>query len=472
MNKLVKSIFLFNILVLLSACFSIEDKTFSTTEFKSPDPQIFTLNNGIKVFYIQDSEVPTVSAKLYIPGGSLSFSDYNKAKLLALGDLLRLGGTKKLTPKELDKKLLKLSAGISSDVGKEFSSVSFSCLSPDFEEVFNLFTSVLTQPGFNSEKLKIWKIQQKESIKRRKDDPSTIARLVLRNAIYGFNTPFGETITEKEVNEVTRTDLLRLHRRIFVPDYAIMAIKASVPFTEVKSILNKGFNDFKPLNLDKPKLPEYKSQLKPKIYFVKKDLKQSTVYIGQPGPERLPKDYAEIEVFNSIFGTSDFASLLMQTLREKQGLVYGIYGATNYDVKVGLNIIAFQTKTKSTVKAIKESIKVLQDIQNSNFDKKHVDDAKKRINNTYVFKYDSYAKLVKREASKFMLNYPEDFDETYLNKINAVSKVDVVNVANKYFDLNKLAIVIVGNEALEKELKEIELFGLKYQEIKFEGYVK
>lgn len=472
MVNLFKKFFFLFLAIFLFSCSSKQDKAFSTTEFKTPKPQIFSLDNGIRVFYIKDSEVPLVSAKLYIPGGALSFSNFNKAKLLALGDLLRLGGTKRLSPKDLDKKLLKLSAGIGSDIGKEFASVSFSCLSPDFKEVFGLFNSVLTEPGFNSDRLKIWKIQQTESIKRRKDDPSTIARLVLRNSIYGFNTAYGETITAEEVSGVSRTDLLRLHRRIFVPDHAILAIKANIEVDKVKAVLNKGFKNFKPLNLSKPTLAEYKNVSKPGIYFVKKDLQQSTVYIGQPGPKRLPKDYAEIAMFNSIFGTSDFASLLMQTLREKQGLVYSIYGATNFDANVGLNIIAFQTKTESTVKAIKESIKVLKDIQSSNFDDKLVVDAKKRINNSHVFKYDSYAKLVKREASKFMLDYPDDFDDTYLKKINGVTKADIVAVANKYFDLDKLSIVIVGNESLEKEIKELDLFGLGYKEVEFEGFVK
>ena len=60
------------------------------TEIEKPKPKEFFLSNGIKVYFIQDKEVPLVSASLYMPGGTLSWNEFPKATLEAVAELTRV----------------------------------------------------------------------------------------------------------------------------------------------------------------------------------------------------------------------------------------------------------------------------------------------------------------------------------------------------------------------------------------------
>jgi zinc protease len=425
--------------------------------YNPPEVDHFVLKNGIKVYYIQDQELPLVAGTLLIPGGALNWGEFRPGILEALGSQMRLGGAGKLTPAMLDLRLQELSAGISSSVGNENSSFSFSALSKDFDVVLNLLNQVITEPRFDEPRLELWKRQSIEGIEKRKDDPSSIARVALRTLVFGSNTVFGRLASKNDIRTISRLDLLKAHRKLIKPNDAILALKGNLNPEEIKQKLNKEFANWKVVSSDIPSIPKFNFEPKPGVYFLEKDLQQSTVYIAQPGPKRLNQDYATIDVFNTVFGSSGFNSLLVQELREKRGLVYSAYGSIDPDVEVGLNIIAFQTKNDSTIEAIEESLNTLRSIQQSNFKTNKIQDAKDSIKNSFVFRYDGTYELVKRAAIKQLLNYPKDFDQTYLPKIANTNEVDLVKVAKKYWQEDKLIIVVVGPTSVLKSLKKAQV---------------
>ena len=447
-------------------------------DYAPPVPSEFVLSNGIKVFYIQDDEVPLVSGKLYIPGGYLHWSQFPVGVTEALGSQMRLGGAGDLGPSELDTRLKELSAGISSSIGKEFTSFAFSGLSADVDELLELFYDMIRKPRFDQQRLELWRRQGVEGIARRGDDPATIARLTLRKALVGDSRTFGRTLRKKHVTAVSRVALLQAHRKIVFPDNALMAVKGSLSLEAVKEKLDRVLGAWEKRGGNLPEAGRFTHLSAPGIYFVSKQLQQSTVYIGQTGPERLPPDYAAIDVFNEVFGTSSFNCLLMQELREKRGLVYGVWGGINPDVGVGINVIAFQTKTDSTTEAISESIHVLERMQKGDFPEKKVREAKASIKNSFVFRYDSTKELVKRVAARTLLDFPDDFDETYLPLISEVSKEAVQEVASKYWNIDDLALVVVGDPALYAELERLladnssPLFGKTLHKIDFDEVPK
>lgn len=447
--------------------------------YNPPTADHFVLENGIKVYYIQDQELPLVAGTLLIPGGALNWGEFRPGVLEALGSQMRLGGAGNLSASKLDLRLQELSAGVSSSVSNENSSFSFSALSKDCDTVLQLFKQVITSPRFDEDRLELWKRQSVEGIEKRKDDPSSMARVALRTVVFGSDTIFGRLSSKKNIKSIQRLDLLKAHRRLIKPNNAILALKGNFSKEEIEKKLNQEFASWKSLPSELPKIPKFLHKPKPGIYFLEKDLQQATVFMAQPGPKRLNKDYAIIDVFNVVFGSSGFNSLLVQELREKRGLVYSAYGSIDPDVEVGLNIIAFQTKNESTIQAIEESLNTLHSIQKSNFKSNKIQDAKDSITNSFVFRYDGTYELVKRAAVKDLLNYPKDFDQTYLPKIAKANEADLVNVANKYWQTDQLAIIIVGAKSVLENLKTEQAKGLpvlrgrEIQELEFEeGLVK
>lgn len=444
----------------------------AASTFTPPSVQRVTLSNGLRVIYIQDSEIPVVQAELYIPRGGLWGSNENPAAFSAMGELMRAGGAGSLSPEELDRELLRLSASISTQAGGEFTSASFACLKGDLKRVASLFADVVINPKFDSAKLDVWKTVQIDGIKRRHDDGGTIADISFSQLLYG-NSVYGQQVISKDVAGLSRLDLLRLHRKFVKPEGAIITISGDLSLSQAQQILEEIFSTWqgKPAGEDSP--PTLNNEPSPGVYFLEFPFVQSVVRIGQLGPKRLSPDYLAIEAFNQIFGNSFFGSRLMQRIREELGYTYGIYGSIMPGVEKGMNLISFETKAATTGPAIAESIAVLSELQKKAAKESELQAAKLNISNSFIFKFDSIPELAKRRATISLLKYPENYDETYLPGIQRLTLDDVLAVAKSRWDISKLVILVVGNSSAYNSLQSSmnsapQYFnGLKIQKVNF-----
>ena len=216
---------------------------------------------------------------------------------------------------------------------------------------------------------------------------------------------------------------------------------------------------------------------KPGIYFVELPFSQASVQLGQLGVPRLTPDYPAIDMFNEVFGTSGFGSRLMQRVRTELGLTYGVYGGIAPAVVKGVNYVFLQTKAESVAPAIEESIGVLTKLQSAPPTSEEMEEKKTAVQNSFVLNFDSVDEIAVRNARLKLLEYPTDYDQTYLSKINAVSPEAVMEVAQRRWDSKSLVVVVVGNkaayEALEKALKDgnshLGAFGLT--KLRFESAI-
>ena len=360
--RIVLSLFL---LVLLTACGSTTASHFLNTlpdpvEFNPPKPTTWKQENGLKVFFLRDEELPLVGGTLYIRGGSLWAPPEQSGQVSAMGSLMRDGGAGKYSADALDKKLEELSASVSSSFGDENGSMSFFSLESDFDEVFGIFSDVILRPKFEDSRLKLFKGQSLESLRRRKDDASSIAGLSIQELLYGRKSHYGYVSVEKDVRAISKKDLQKHYKSFVRPDEAILAVSGSITKEKLKEVLDKNLSDWKARGSKLGPPPAINFTPKPAIYFVKGPFTQSTVYIGHRGPERLSHDYMAIDVFNDVFGGGGFGSRLMKTIRSEKGLAYGIYGAIQAGVVEGRNIIAVKTKAESTGEAMLGSLQELQ----------------------------------------------------------------------------------------------------------------
>ena len=422
-------------------------------KYEPMEPLVWKLPNGLKVIYMEDKELPLVQGALYIPRGTLWERDGDGQVVAAMGYMLRQGGTKTLKPDDLDFRLEKLAASIDSGYSSEFGSVGFSCLSSDFEEVFSIFSDILLNPNFAQSRLDLWKGQMLESIRRRTDDPGTVASISFKSLVFG-DSPFGRSSTSKDIKSIKRSDLFKAYNEFIVPDGSYLAIVGNVDKDLLDTTVKKYLSVWQgsPSSLDRE--PAFSYSPEKGIYFIDQPLEQATIYIGQQGPARLPPDYVAIEAFNSIFGAGDFGARLFRTIRTEKGLAYALYGASIHSFLVGQNIIVIKTKSESTGQAIIESLKILQGMQQKEVEHEELELAKQAIRSSFIFKIDTPEAALKRYVMLKLLDYPEDYDQTYMDKVDSLNLKDIKNAANRYWDLNDLVIVVVGDKRSYNALKD------------------
>ena len=144
--------------------------------FKPAQPKRIVLDNGMVIFLQEDHELPLIDGVMRIRGGERSVPAEKVGLIGIYGEVWRTGGTKTQTGDQLDDYLEQRAAKVETGGGEDSTSISFSCLKEDFDDVFRFaFMDLLMNPGFREDKIQIAKKGAYDGISRRNDDPSGIA---------------------------------------------------------------------------------------------------------------------------------------------------------------------------------------------------------------------------------------------------------------------------------------------------------
>jgi predicted Zn-dependent peptidase len=135
-------------------------------------------------------------------------------------------------------------------------------------------------------------------------------------------------------------------------------------------------------------------------------------------------------------------------------LSYGVYGGISPGVVKGVNYVFLQTKVASVVPAIEESLSVLGTMQEELASVSEIQEKQAAIANSFVFNFDSVDDIAVRTAKLELLQYPRDYDETYLSQIKSVAPEMVRTVARDRWDPRKFVVVVVGDESAYSSLQK------------------
>jgi zinc protease len=413
--------------------------------FHPQQPRRIVLDNGMTIFLEEDHELPLIDGFVLMRGGS---ADEPAAKT-GLVDLYsqswRTSGTAKISGDQMDDILEAKAAKIETDDGAESTSLSWSCLKGDFDSVFGMAVDLLLHPQFRAEKLQLAQQQEETSIIRRNDSAGAIAQREALQLAYGKNNPFARQPEFATVQAVTLADLEQWHARTVTPNNMILGITGDFDAAAMEQKLRAAFGSLPRGAAFEPAKISF-SDPAPGVYFVQKsDVDQSNIWLVGLGTERNNPDYYALTVMNEIF-SGGFGSRLFQSVRTRLGLAYAVSGAYGADYDhPGLFYVMAGTKSSSTVQAIQAMLQQVRDLKSDPPTAEELRKAKDELLNSYIFHYDSRAKILREQANLAFYNYPLDFIEKYRAGIEKITAADVARVAQKYVDADKLAILVVGN---------------------------
>jgi len=415
--------------------------------FKPVQPKRIELTNGLVIFLQEDHELPFINGTILIRGGSRDEPD-GKAGLVSLyGETWRTSGTATIDGDKLDDQLEAKAASIETGGGLASTSVSWSSLKGDYDSVFGATMDLLLHPTFKADKLQLARGQLETGIARRNDDPAGIASREAIKLAYGAQSPYAREPEYATVESVTLDDLKAWHDRTVVPNNMIVAISGDFDGAAMEAKLRAAFE---PLQRGE-KFESVKATFtdpKHSVNFVEKaDVNQSNVVIVGLGTERSNPDYYALSVMNEIF-SGGFGSRVMQNVRTKLGLAYSVGGSFGaaYD-HPGTFRVEAATKSQSTVAATQAMLAEIDRLKTDPPTPAELNKAKDQVLNSFIFHYDSPDKTLNEQVVLAFYSYPADTLEKYKSGIEKVTAADVTRVANKYIDVSKLAIVVVGNEA-------------------------
>ena len=414
-------------------------------EFHPPQPKRIEFPNGMVVFLQEDHELPTIEGTARIRGGELLVPAKKTGLMDVYGEVWRTGGTKSKTGDQLDDYLEQRAAKVETGGGDDSTSVSWSCLKEDFDDVFRVFEDVLRNPEFRSEKIEIAQKGMYDGISRRNDDPGQIAGREAEKLVYGANNPYARVAEYATVAAITRQDLVEWHDKYVHPNNIIMGVVGDFDSVKMEARLREAFASWAkgPAASD----PEIKlDPAKPGYYQVDKtDVNQSNIQMVGLGITRKNPDYFAVSVFNEAFG-GGFSSRLFGDIRTTKGLAYAVGGGVGSDWDhLGMLRLMVSTKSKTTIESIQALDEEIADLPKRPINDDEIKRAKDSILNSFVFRFDSPEKVLREKMAYEFHGYPLDFMEKFQKGIEAVTKEDVARVAAKYIHREQMAVLVVGN---------------------------
>ena len=413
--------------------------------FQPRQPKRIQLSNGMVIFLQEDHELPLIDGTARIRGGSVNEPADKVGLVDIFGEVWRTGGTKSQTGDKLDDFLEVRAAKVETGGGPDSTTISFSCLKGDLDEVFKAFVDVLQNPEFRADKLEIAQKEEEDSISRRNDEVREIAQREAVKLAYGADNPYARIPEYATVAAVTRQDLIAWHGKYVHPNNIILGISGDFDSAAMEARLRAAFDSW-PKGPTLPKNNIKYDPAKPGYYLIpKEDVNQSNIRMVAMGTTRDNPDYYAISVFNEAFG-GGFSSRLFNDIRTKRGLAYGVGGGigTNFG-HPGILQISLGTKSQSTIESIQATDEDIAELATKPISEDEIQRAKDAILNTFIFRLDSPDKILGERMTYEYYGYPPNWLDNYQAEVKKVTAADVNRVAAKYLHKDQLAVLVVGN---------------------------
>ena len=324
-----------------------------TPEIKIPQVWDTKLPNGLRIYGIQNDEVPLVQFEIVIDGGQL-LEDSNKVGVVNIMARMMTQGTAKKTPQELEEAIQELGASINVSANTEDVTVAVSTLARNYDQTLALVEEILLEPRWDAKEFDLVKQSTISSIRQLGADPTAIAQEQFDKLIYGEGNIRSKNIlgTIPTVNAITLDDLRAFYARSISPSVARMHFVGALNKAKVTDSLASLSRNWKPRPVAIPKTPVPEAPQASKIYFYDvPDAKQSVILFGYPAMAATDKEYYPATVANYILGGGGFASRLTLQLREAKGYTYGIRSGFSGTTAPGPFAVSSSIRSNVTLEA-------------------------------------------------------------------------------------------------------------------------
>ena len=408
-------------------------------------PKRSVLQNGMVLLTSEERALPMVTLNLLIKAGS-RYDPQGREGLANLTARLLTYGTSGRTALQISEEIDFIGAGLSAGCGEELATVSLTVLKKDLDIGLNILADILTASVFPPEEIDRQKQSVIASIRARDEEPGAIAETKFLEALFP-RSPYGRPVegTKETVQRIERTELLRFYKQFYRPNRALLAVVGDVSDQEITEKLVKVFRSWERGTAAEEPVPSV-SAGPANFIRVQKDLTQANIIIGHEGVPRNHPDYYAIQVMNYILGGGGFSSRLMDSVRNERGLAYSVYSTFDADKYVGTFQVGMQTKNESADEAIRIAVEEIRRIREQGVGGQELQAAKDYLIGSFPLRFDTNRRLAGFFAQVEFFELGLDYPDRYPEMIRKVSREDVLRVAKRYLQPEKLIVVVVANQ--------------------------
>lgn len=427
------------------------DRTVEPPYGKAPEvavPSVWEtrLSNGLKIYGIENTEVPLVRFNIVIDGGKL-LENMKKAGTASLMARMLTQGTKNKTPEELEDAIQQLGASIDVFADGDSIRLTGNTLARNYPKAVALAEEILLQPRWDAKEFDLAKQATISRIRQQKANPNAIAQNAYRELIYGKDDIRSVSVlgTVDSVSSITLDDLKAFYAKAVSPSAARMHVVGAIGRAGVVKPLAGLEKGWRSVKVD---LPEMKNPAAPKtstVYFYDvPDAKQSVLRIGYPALAATDEDFYPANVLNYILGGGGFASRLTQVLREGKGYTYGIGSSFSGSKIDGTFTISSGVRSNVTLESL-QAVKDILEKYPSTFSEKDLETTKGFLIKSNARAFETAGAKLNMLENISTFGWPYDYVKRRESVVRDMTIPRIRKLANRYLDPDRMIWLVVGD---------------------------
>ncbi|WP_298294406.1 pitrilysin family protein [uncultured Litoreibacter sp.] len=404
--------------------------------------QEVTSPGGIKAWLVEEHSIPFTALEIRFKGGASLDRDGKRGAIHLMAGLIE-EGTGELDSTAFAAAREALAASYDFDVYDDSFTISAQFLTENQPEALALLRSAVVEPRFDQPSIDRVRGQVVSIIKSDEKDPSAIARRAFTKQAFGDH-PYGSPKegTIESLNALTRDDIVAAHQDVFARDRLFVGAVGDITAEQLGVVLDDLLGDLPATGAPLPQKAEI--GLTGAQTVVPFDVPQSTAIFGHEGIDRHDPDFFPAYVMNQVLGAGGFGSRLMEEVREKRGLTYGV---SSFLVPKDHGYL-IMGQVASSNDRIAEAIDVIRDewakMAADGVTEEELADAKKYLTGAYPLRFDGNSTIAGILVGMQMDDLPIDYVNTRNDKVNAVTLDDIKRVAARLLKPDALQFVVVG----------------------------
>jgi zinc protease len=409
----------------------------ATVNVKSLD-----MGKNVQVWYVEDHTLPMVAMTAALPAGS-AYDPKDKPGLADFTADLLNEGAGNLNSQQFQAALSNKAIRLTMTPTRDYLVISIVTLSENAKEAFRLLGLALTKPRFDNDAIARVRAQLVASLQQQDEDPQDVASKGFMNTFMGSH-PYAHPIdgTIPSISRISRSDIKAFARSHWVRNGLKMSVSGDADPETLKVLIGSAFGEL-PAKWAPP-IPPVTHMGAPGVHVIPLKVPQPTAIFGLPGILRSDRDFIPAYVANYILGGGGFSSRLMQEVREKRGLTYGISSSLDTLRKAGIFAVQVATRANAMQQTIDVVRATVKDFAENGASDKELTDAKTYITGSFPLAFSSNTGIANQLNSFQRVGLPIDYIVKRNALINAVTLDDVKRVAKRLFNANRMTIVVGG----------------------------
>jgi zinc protease len=414
------------------------------------------LSNGMQVVLAEAHSIPKFHGELFFRSGEALVSERSVGLAEMTSTVVRTG-TAKRTSRQIEESLRGLGADLGASAGQDTSAISFAGLSEFAEPLLQLVSELAREASFPEPEFERERRQKLEEVKLERTSPGFLAGERLRKVLFGAHPYARISPSEAQVAAYKREDLEAVYREIYTPENALLTLVGDFDPQRMLGTVEEIFGDWagkKPVAKDAPALPQLRGR---RVYLVHNPGSvQTQILAGCHAITRKHPDWIRLGLTNSLYGGA-FNSRLVMNIREDKGYTYSPRSGVTPLRQHGYFSISAAVRNDVVAASLTEIFYEIDKLRSLPVPAGELADAQNYLSGVFSMGLATQEGLLAQFSTVELNELPENYLETYRDKVRALTSADLLITARTYLDSANMQIVVVGDRTQIEE--QTRLFG-------------